>query len=109
MLNRHRSGQAVDGRPGTGGRMTTAEEQRQANIDHAARSLYERFHLCVRCFEPLTLAEQLAGIPCPQCGAINLAGPIEPEQARFMLRTLQARRRELGLNAAGADGEVSDE
>lgn len=87
--------------------MTTSEEQRQANIDHAARSLYDRFHLCVRCFEPMTLADQLAGRPCPQCGAINLAGPIEPEQARFMLRQLQARRRELGLNAAGPEDEPS--
>jgi hypothetical protein len=82
--------------------MTTPEEQRQANIDHAARSLYDRFHLCVRCFEPMTLAEQLAGTPCPKCGAINLAGPIDPDQARFMLRQLQARRKELGLNAAEA-------
>jgi hypothetical protein len=79
--------------------MTTPEAQRQANIDHAARSLYDRIHLCVQCFEPVTLAEQLAGTPCPQCGALNLAGPIEIDQARFMLRQLQARRHELGLSA----------
>ena len=79
--------------------MTTPEAQRQANIDHAARSLYDRIHLCVQCFEPVTLAEQLAGTPCPQCGALNLAGPIEIDQARFMLRQLQTRRHELGLSA----------
>ena len=79
--------------------MTTPEAQRQANIDHAARSLYDRIHLCVQCFAPVTLAEQLAGTPCPQCGALNLAGPIELDQARFMLRQLQARRHELGLSA----------
>ena len=84
--------------------MTTPEAQRQANIDHAARTLYDRDHLCVRCFEPVTLAEQLAGAPCPQCGALNLAGPIDPDQARFMLRQLQARRSELGLSAAGTAG-----
>ena len=84
--------------------MTTPEAQRQANIDHAARTLYDRDHLCVRCFEPVTLAEQLAGAPCPQCGALNLAGPIDPDQARFMLRQLQARRSELGLSAPGTAG-----
>ena len=84
--------------------MTTPEAQRQANIDHAARTLYDRDHLCVRCFEPVTLAEQLAGAPCPQCGALNLAGPIDPDQARFMLRQLQARRSELGLSAAETAG-----
>ena len=73
--------------------MTTPEEQRQANIDHAARTLYDRDHLCIRCFEAVTLAEQLAGTPCPQCGALNLAGPIEPEQARFMLRQTAKRAR----------------
>ncbi len=83
--------------------MTTSEEQRQANIDHAARTLYDRIHLCIRCFEPMTLAEQLGGAKCPACGALNLAGPIDPDLARFMLRQLQARRKELGLNAAGLE------
>ncbi len=78
--------------------MSTAEEQRQANIDHAARSLYDPIHLCVKCFAPVTLADQLAGAPCPGCGALNLAGPIEPDQALVMLRTLKARRLQLGLS-----------
>ena len=78
--------------------MTTPEEQRQANIDHAARTLYDRDHLCIKCFEPMTLAVQLAGTPCPKCGLINLAGPeIDPALGQAMLRKLKARRRELGL------------
>jgi hypothetical protein len=52
----------------------------------------------VSCFTPVTLADQLGGTPCPGCGALNLAGPIEPEQARYMLKQLKARRRELGLS-----------
>jgi hypothetical protein len=76
----------------------TTEAQRQANIDHAARTLYDRDHLCVRCFEPMTLADQLGNAPCPVCGAPNLAGPdITPEIGRAMLRQLEARRKELGL------------
>jgi hypothetical protein len=79
--------------------MTTPEEQRQANIDHAARTLHDRDHLCVRCFAPVTLAEQLAGASCPGCGAVNLAGPdITPEIGRVMLRDLKARRVQLGLS-----------
>lgn len=78
--------------------MTITEAQRQANIDHAARTLYDPIHLCVSCFTPVTLADQLAGTSCPGCGALNLAGPIEPEQARHMLKQLKARRRELGLS-----------
>ena len=78
--------------------MTTLEEQRQANVDHAARTLYDRDHLCVNCFEPVTLADQLALTACPHCGALNLAGPLTPEEARAMLKELKARRRELGLS-----------
>ena len=77
--------------------MSTLEDQRQANIDHAARTLYDRDHLCLACFEPVTLAEQLAGTPCPKCGALNPAGPIDPDMARHMLRQLKARRTELSL------------
>ena len=60
--------------------MTTPEEQRQANVDHAARTLYDRDHLCVHCFLPVTLA-----------------GLLTPDEARAMLCELKGRRRELGL------------
>jgi hypothetical protein len=53
--------------------------------------------LCVHCFEPVTLADQLALTACPHCGALNLAGPLTPEEARAMLKELKARRRGTGV------------
>ena len=75
----------------------TSPNTQQADVDRLARELYDlrRWHVCGGL---LTLADELQG-RCPNCSAVLLAGPdITPEQARAMLATLKARRRELGLS-----------
>ena len=77
--------------------MTSPSQPKQANIDRLARELFVRCRLCSACHGAVTLAEQLQGC-CPHCGAIILAGPIDPDRAREMLATLKARRVVLGLS-----------
>ena len=80
----------------------------QGERDRGARELYERryMHTAAVCGEWLSLAELLtmraSGEPCPHCGAYTLMGlapDVTPARAEVMRAELQARRRELGLEA----------
>lgn len=68
----------------------------QSDFDYLAQRLYEHDRTCAKCGKAIALADQLAG-KCPKCGALMLAGPIDPDRAREMLAELQARRLALGL------------
>ncbi len=78
--------------------MMTFPQPNQADVDRAARELYQPFGNCGACKRPVTLADALQ-FKCPHCGAMYLPGPITPERARVMLDTLKRRRRELGFAA----------
>lgn len=73
-----------------------------ADLDRAARSLYEPLGAavrCARCGRELSLAECLKH-ECSACGALTVQGlapDVTPERARKMLAALRARRAELGL------------
>lgn len=73
-----------------------------ADLDRAARRLYEPLGAavtCARCRRELSLAECLKH-ECSACGALTVAGlapDVTPERARKMLAELRARRAELGL------------
>ena len=70
-----------------------------ADIDSAARTLYNFFGVCSRCHYEYSLADALL-LRCPFCEAMILPGPdIDRERGREMLSTLRARREE--LRAAG--------
>jgi hypothetical protein len=77
--------------------MQTFPQPNQADVDRAARELYQPFGNCGACKRPVTLAEALQ-FKCPHCGAVYLPGPITPERGAVMLDTLRRRRRELGLS-----------
>ncbi len=70
--------------------------KQQSDMDYLARRLYEHDRNCANCGKSISLADQLRG-KCPKCGAIMLAGPIDPDRAREMLQELKARRVQLGL------------
>jgi Zn finger protein HypA/HybF involved in hydrogenase expression len=81
--------------------MMTFPQPNQADVDRAARELYQPFGKCYECRRAVTLAEALQ-FKCPHCGAVYLPGLITPERARVMLDTLKRRRAELGLAGEGA-------
>lgn len=71
----------------------------QQRLTERAVQLYDLIHFC-HCGHPFTLADGLRGA-CPRCHRLGLAGPIHPDRARQMLRELETRRREMGLEVRG--------